>query len=255
MVVMDKNLETKNELYGGIPVDSVFSQASNPLAANVTSSAKSVGEYKQTISRRGYDKDALEISEIVRILNNMAPIRMPIYNFNIDEINGEYYYKPDGSLLLIREYDGDVIRDYYCAKNSETVIDRILEHDKYTGRLRAKIEPAKRHGRIKTNIAIFDEKINNKYTIIQLSEDGVVNNFSEYTGKGQTFQTLFRNVQTFKPARYISGRETKEHGFEMTDCIFGVNGEIARIRRYCKNREVNIDYDSENKNITVKTRQ
>ena len=251
---MNKNTEVKTELNGVMSADSIFSQASNPLAMKAGSSVKSISEYRQTVSRHKYDRDALELAEVVRILNNMAPIRMPVYNFNVDEINGEHYYKPDGTLLLIREYDSDVIRDYYCAKDSTSTIDRILEHDKYTGRLRAKIEPAKRSGsRIKVNIAIFDEKINNKYTIIQLSEDGIVNNFSEYSGRGQSFQTLFRNIHTFKPARYLEGRETKENGFQMVDCIFGENGEIARIKRYNKNKEVKIDYTSGNKNITVKS--
>ena len=253
---MDKNLDIqKNEKNEFQEADTVFSQSSNPLASHVNMSAKSMNNYSQSVSKPRYDTDAAKIIEIVRILNNMAPIRMPVYNFNVEEINGEYYYRPDGTLLLIREYDGDIIRDYYCAKNSNTVIDRILEHDKYTGRLRAKIEPIKRHGsRVKINIAIFDEKINNKYTIIQLSEDGIVNNFSEYSGKGKSFQTLFRNVQTFKPARYLEGRETNENGFEMIDCIFGVNGEVVRIKKYNKNREVSIDYTSRNKNITVKTK-
>lgn len=253
---MDKNFEVKkSELNNRVSEDSVFSQSSNPLASRANISEKAISDYSQSLPKTGYDRDLVEIVEIVRILNNMAPVRMPVYNFNVNEINGEYYYKPDGSLLLIREYDGDVIRDYYCAKESKNSIDRILEHDKYTGRLRAKIEPVNRQGsRIKINIAIFDEKINNKYTIIQLSEDGIVNNFSEYSGKGQSFKTLFRNIQTFKPARYLEGRDTKENGFEMIDCIFGTNGEIARIKRYTKNREVNIDYTSGVKKISVKTK-
>ena len=254
---MDNNIETrKSKLNINTEFDPVFSQASNPLASRINVSDKAVGEYSQSIPRNNYDGDLNEILEIVRILNNMAPIRMPVYNFNVDEINGEYFYRPDGTLLLIREYDSDVIRDYYCTKGLDTKIDRILEHDKHTGRLRAKIEPVNKPGsRTKINIAIFDEKINNKYTIIQLSEGGIVNNISEYSGKGQSFRTLFRNIQTFKPARYVEGRDTKENGFEMIDCIFNSEGEIARIRRYNKKQEVNIDYTSDKKNVTVKSKE
>ena len=75
-------------------------------------------------------------------------------------------------------------------------------------------------------------KVNNKYIIIQLSEGGYVNNISEFTGKGKSFQTLFRNIDTFKPARYLEGKDGKENGFEMVDCIFDSEGHIARIKKY-----------------------
>lgn len=232
------------------------SPTSNPLEAKVSNNTN-LTDYSQELPRPKYDKDSSEIIEIVRILNNMAPISMPEYNFNLDEINGERYTKPDGTLLLVREYDSDVIRDYYVAKDpidKDHTIDRILEHDKKTGRLRTKIEPITRAGsRLKTNITIFDEKINNKYTIIQLSEDGIVNNITEFTGKGKSFQTLFRNIYNSKPARYLEGRDSKENGFEMIDCIFGDNGQIARIRRYNNKKEVSINYTDTTKNIRVKS--
>ena len=96
--------------------------------------------------------------------------------------------------------------------------------------------------------------MNNKYTIIQLSEGGYVNNISEFTGKGKSFQTLFRNIQTLKPARYIEGRDEIEIGFEMIDCIFDAEGKIVKIKKFSNNREVNIDYTNEVKNISVKTK-
>lgn len=232
------------------------SPLSNPLEAKVDAFKTSLSDYSQEIPRPKYDSDVADIVEIVRILNNMAPIRMPEYNFNLNEINGEHYTKPDGTLLLVREYDNDVIRDYYVAKNpvdEDHTIDRILEHDKKTGRLRTKIEPITRAGsRIKTNITIFDEKINNKYTIIQLADDGIVNNITEFTGKGKSFQTLFRNVYNSKPVRYLEGKDSKENGFEMIDCLFGENGDVARIKRYNNKREVSIDYTEKTKNIRVK---
>lgn len=235
-------------------------QFSNPLSARTEAPSIALSDYSQEISRPKYDKDITDIIEIVRVLNNMAPTRMPIYNFILEEINGERYYRPDNTLLLVREYDGDVIRDYYAASDDEVnetglTVSRILEHDKNTGRLRTKIEPITRKGsRLNTNITIFDDKINNKYTIIQLAEDGLVSNISEFTGKGKSFQTLFRNIYTSKPARYLEGKDDKENGFEMVDCIFDSQGAVARIKRYNSKREVNIDYTEDKKNIRVKTK-
>lgn len=232
-----------------------FLQTSNPLGSKTVGGEKlALNNYSQTSPRQQYDKDIAEILEVVRILNNMAPIRMPEYNFNIDEINGEYYYKPDGSLLLVREYDRDTIRDYYAegSKNAEYTVSRILEHDKNSGRLKTKIEPITKKGaNLKTNITIFDLKINNKYIIIQLAEEGIVSNISEFTGKGKSFQTLFRNISNQKPARYLEGKDSSD-GFEMIDCIFDSNGQIARIKKYSNNKEINIDYTNKSKNISVK---
>lgn len=229
----------------------VAASFSNPL---YTSSENALSDYSQSLPRNTYDNDMAEILEVVRILNNMAPIRMPVYNFNVNEINGEAYYKPDGTLLLIREHDSDVIRDYYVSSYSDKV-DRILEHDRLSGRLRTKIEPNSRStSRTKTNITIFDDKINRKYTLMQLAEDGIVNNITEFSGKGQAFQTLYRNITTFKPARYLAGKDVPDKGFEMVDCIFDINGNIARIKRYNSKKEINIEYTDDRKNITVKNK-
>lgn len=225
---------------------------SNPMGL---SSENMPSGYTQSLPRNTYDSDMAEILEVVRILNNMAPVRMPVYNFNADEINGEVYYKPDGTMLLIREYSSDLIRDYYISSESSLKVSRILEHDRFTGRLRAKIEPnLRKSSRSKTNITIFDEKINRKYTLMQLAEDGIVNNITEFSGKGQAFQTLYRNITTFKPARYLEGKDTADKGFEMIDCIFDNKGNIARIRRYNSKKEINIEYTDDRKNITVKNK-
>ena len=236
-----------------------FEQSSNPLGAASPGDSGNLSEYSRTVERSGYDSDVAKIVEIVRILNNMAPVRMPEYNFNIDEINGERFYKPDGTLLLVRDFDSDVIRDYYFNPEytePEYSVSRILEHDKNTGRLKVKIEPITRTGsRLRTSIAIFDEKINNKYIIIQLAEGGIVNNISEFSGKGKSFQTLFRNIYTLKPVRYLEGKDDKETGFEMIDCLFTENGDVARIKRYNKKREINIHYSENQKKITVKNIQ
>lgn len=235
-----------------------WSEASNPLSAKKQPTKNALSDYNQEIAKPKYDSDIAEIVEVVRLLNNLAPLRMPIYNFNVDEINGEYYYTPDGKLLLIREYDGDTIRDYYVEKgleNKENKVSRILEHNKNDGRLRTKIEPIKGHGsKLKYSITIFDLKVNNKYILMQLTEDGYVNNISEFTGKGKSFRTLYRNIQTFKPARYLEGKDDKEAGFSMLDCLFGAEGNVVRIKRYTNKKEVCIDYTDDKKNITVKTK-
>ena len=162
----EQSIKNKNEK----TIINNFSQQSNPMDSSNNDLNVTLNDYSQTVPRKKYDKDINDIIEIVRILNNMAPVRMPEYNFNIDEINGERYYKPDGTLLLVREYDSDVIRDYYAShtcKDDEFSVSRILEHEKKSGRLRTKIEPITRKGsRLKTNITIFDLKVNNKLVFI-----------------------------------------------------------------------------------------
>lgn len=233
-------------------------ELSNPLKSQSDNTKNGLSSYVQNIPRPKYDEDIAKIIEIVRILNNMAPLRMPEYNFNIDEINGERFYKPDGTLLFVRDFDNDVIRDYYYnpdAVDNKCSVARILEHDKNSGRLKVKIEPLTRAGsRLTTSIAIFDEKINKKYTIIQLSEGGIVNNISEFSGQGKSFQTLFRNIYNFKPVRYLEGKDNKETGFEMIDCLFTPEGDVARIKKYNNKKEVDIDYKGNQKQITVKTK-
>ena len=237
---------------------SELEQISNPLASVNNKTSSIIPEYSQEQARASYDSDIAEILEVVRILNNLAPLKMPVYNFNLDEINGERYYKPDGTLLLIREYDSDVIRDYYAENSSDNnpkIVNRILEHDKITGRLRTKITEINRSCKnAKINVTIFDEKLNNKYTIMQLSEDGTVNNITEFTGKGKSFQALFRNVYTFKPVRYLEGKDAKDGGFEMIDCIFDSAGKIARIKKYSNKKEVVINYTDNTKSINVKNK-
>ena len=228
---------------------------SNPLSDKTNVNLEWLSNYTQEVKRPKYDQDLSEILEIVRILNNMAPVSMPEYNFVADEINGERYKRPDGTLLLIREYDSDIIRDYYISPDDVSKIAYIKEHDKNTGRLRARIELlTSSKSRLKTSITIFDAKINNKYTIIQLAEGGIVGNITEFLGKGKSFRTLFRNISNSKPARYLEGKDDKEKSFEMVDCLFDNDGKIARIKRYNNKKEVNINYTETTKTISVKTK-
>ena len=232
-------------------------QITNPLTFRL-SSCLCLTDYTQEMPRPKHDNDISDIIEVIRILNNTAPYKMPTYNYNIEEANGERYYKPDGNLLLVREYDSDVIRDYYFGgntNNKELTVSRIQEHDQKTGRLRVRIEPVMRkQGVIKSNITIFDKKINNKYIIIQVTEEGVISNITEFIGKGKSFRALFRNINTLLPVRYMEGNENSEMGFEMLDCILDSNGAIARLRKYSKKREININYTETTKTISVKNK-
>ena len=237
--------------------DELSGRFSNPLRDRNIALGGESSDTLNVVSRPRYDGDIEKILEIVRILNNVSPVRMPEYNFNADEINGERFYKPDGTLLFIRDFDNDVIRDYYYNPNYKDPnysISRILEHDKNTGRLKIKIEPITRQGsKLKTNIAIFDDKIKSKYTIIQLSEGGIVNNISEFSGDGKSFQTLFRDIHTLKPVRYLEGKDDIENGFTMIDCIFTRNGDIARLKKYHNKKETVIDFSSGEKYISIKS--
>lgn len=246
-------IDKKNDITQELGSD--LNQFSNPLSQKTGGTDSALEEFSQSLPRSTYDYDMAELLEVVRILNNLAPLRMPVYNFNLEEINGERYHKPDGSMLLVREYDSDIVRDYYVSASNPNLSDRILEHDRISGRLRAKIEPNFRPtSTSKINITIFDEKINRKYTLMQLTEDGSVNNITEFSGKGKSFQTLFRNLVNFKPARYLEGKDVPDKGFEMVDCIFDKNGNIARIKRYNSRREINIEYTEDRKNISIKNK-
>jgi len=236
-----------------------YSEASNPLLAKFAKRTDIISDFTQEVARSNFDRDLSDVVELIRVFNNMAPQKMPVYNFKKSEINGETYYKPDKTPLLIREYESDIIRDYYiddAPAISDISICRILEHDKITGKLRAKIEPIVRNGcYIRTNITIFDEKINNKYILMQISEDGTVNNITEFSGKGKSFKTLFRSQQTQKPVRFLQGTDNKDSDFEMLDCIIDKDGNIARIKRYTNKRETNIEYTKTKKIISVKTKK
>lgn len=226
----------------------LYNQSSDPINKMLQESYA----YEKIFPGKDSEKEIGKILEVIQILNSMVPITFPQYNFNPDEINGEYYYKPDGTLLLIREYEKDIIRDYYYDKDNNT-ISRIQEHDKNNGRIKAKIDPAKKKNKnTKFSITIFDEKINNKYMIIQVAENGVVSSFSEFCSTGQSFKTLFRDTSTSKPVRYLTGGDNINGKFEMFDCILDAEGKIARIKQYTSTHEVNINYVNKQKIVKVK---
>ena len=101
-----KSVKSK-KLKNSVGDSSDLFQASNPLSLQVLNNNSALSNYTQSMARPKYDKDIVEIIEIVRILNNLAPLKMPDYNFNIEEINGEHYYKPDGTLAEV--YDNGAL--------------------------------------------------------------------------------------------------------------------------------------------------
>ena len=88
-------------------------QTSNPMYARAEISSLALSDYNQTIPRPKYDKDILEIIEMSRVLNNLAPIKISIPSLKLDEINGDRFYNDDGTLSFIREEESDIVRDYY----------------------------------------------------------------------------------------------------------------------------------------------
>ena len=240
-------------------IEDYLEQTSNPLSAQAEISTLALSDYNQVVPRPRFDKDSTEIIEISRVLNNLAPIKIPIPSFKLNEINGDRIYNNDGSLALIREEENDLIRDYYPLKTpleNGVEIEKIYEINKNTGKILVTIEPIKRAGsRIKTNVTFLNSKVNDKYILIQLGEDDVVNNITEFSGNGKFFKTLFRNPYDYRPVRFLEGRDDENGNFEMIDCLFDKKGNVARIKRFTSKREVSIDYTKDTKNITVKSRE
>lgn len=239
-------------------ISEYLEQTSNPLSERTEISSLALSDYNQVVPKPKHDKDILEIIEISRVLNNLAPIKIPVPSFKLDEINGDRIYDEKGELSLIKEYDTDVIREYYPLKEpaeNGAEIEKIYEINKNTGKILLVIEPIKRQGsRLKTNITFLNSKINDKYILIQLGDDNIVNNITEFSGNGKYFKTLFRNPYDYRPVRFLEGKDDPNGNFEMIDCLFDKTGNIARIKRFTNNREVSIQYTEDTKNITVKSR-
>ena len=208
-----------------------------------TNSPKNVSASKThtSVNPSSINIDEASIKQMAGFLNNIAPKEMPIYNFNIDCVNGERYYKPDGILLFTRYIKGDVIKDYYYKENPDNpnyTISQILERNRITGRLKVKVEPVLKYNELhRVNIIIFDSKINHKYVMLQLTNTGVVTSISEISNNGSAFKTIFRNQETCKPTRYIEGHDGQDGIFEIKDYVFNELMEIVQTRTY-KNRTV-----------------
>lgn len=223
-------------------------ESANPLCEKVDmNGVNALSNYNQVLLRPKYDKDAIEVLNKARDMNNLAPKKLEIpHSFNIDEVNGERVYKKDGTLAYIREYENEIIREYYP---QNTKIEKVIERNKKTGQIIAKIEPQEGRG---IKLTVFDDKINNKYTMFQLEEDGLISAITEFSGKGQSFRTLFRNPDTTMPVRYLEARDNDDGEFAVLDSRFDNSGRVLEIKKMTDAKQVKIEYEGDKKNISVK---
>ena len=253
---IDKITFRANVEYNKKIEQNLINESTNPLRLKANlSSLSALSNYNQVLVKPKFDKDSMDILTSIDELKKLIPDKLELpYSFELDAINGERIYDTEGKLCYIREYGNDIIRDYYPSENGLKVA-KIFEINKNTGALISKIEPAIRQdGSLKTNITIFDEKINNKYTIIQLGEDSNINSITEFSGKGKDFRTLFKNPYNGTPIRYIEAKENNGGEFEFLDCRLDSNQNITEIKKLSTTRETNINYSGNKKIIDVKQR-
>lgn len=226
----------------------------NPLRLKVNlSSLAAISNYNQVLIKPKFDKDTIGILNNVSQMQKLAPNRLELpYSFKTNEINGDRIFDNNGKLKLIKEYKNDTITEYYPSENEEFV-KTILEKDKTTGNIISKIEPVRQdNGNFKTNIIIFDEKINNKYTMFQAEESGNITSITEIFENGKNFRTLLLNPKNLNPERYIESKENNNGDFEIVDCKFGSKNEIKELKKFDSNKEVCIKYSGNQKIIDVR---
>lgn len=232
-----------------IEEENAHNDSPNPLRlkANLSSLA-AISNYNQVLIKPKFDKDTIGVINNASKMLKQTPNKLELpYSFKTDEINGERIYDKNGVLKLIKEYKNDTIMEYYPAENQE-LIKTILEKNK-NGSVISKIQRVKqKDGSFKTNIIIFDEKINNKYTMFQVEEEGNISSITEIFENGKNFRTLIFNTKNYNPERYIESKENNKGDFEITDCRFGTNLDVKELKQITSEKEVNITY-SENKKI------
>ena len=243
-VAYNKQVEEKN----------AHNDSPNPLRlkANLSSLA-AISNYNQVLLKPKFDKDTIGIVNNVSDMLKLTPNKLELpYSFKVDEINGERNFDNNGNLKLIKEYKNDTITEYYPTENNE-FIKTILEKDKTTGNIISKIEPIlQEDGTFKTNIIIFDEKINGKFTMLQTEESGNITSITEIFENGKNFRTLLLNDKNLKPERYIESKENNSGDFEIIDCKFNSKQEVKELKQINSNKEVLIKYDGNKKIIDVK---
>ena len=225
----------------------------NPLRLKANlSSLSAMSSYNQVSIKPKFDYDSMEILTKVDALSKLIPQDMHIpYSFNPIEINGERIFAKDGSLACIREYDNDIVRDYVPSKNEEK-ITQIIERDRQNGTVISKIEKTKKNNEEeKINVTVYDDKINDKYTMFQV-ENGSVASITEFYANGKKFRTLTKDTYTNKPQRYMEAREDEKGEFIFTDAKLNSKCEVIEIKNVSSNKEVCIKYEGTQKIIDVK---
>lgn len=226
----------------------------NPLRlkANLSSLA-ALSSYNQVTTKPKFDYDSMEILTKVDALSKLIPQELNIpYSFNPNEINGERINSKDGKLLCIREYDNEIVRDYIPAKNGEK-ISQIIERDRQNGSIISKIEKVQKENEEKINLTLYDEKINDKYIMYQIT-NGNIGSITEFSANGKKFRTLIKDVYTNKPQRYMEAKEDEQGEFVFTDAKLSSNLNISEIKKISSNKEVCIRYEGANKIVDVKNK-
>ena len=226
---------------------------SNPmrLKANLSSLA-ALSNYNQISIKPKFDYDSVEVLTKVNALSKLIPQNMHIpYSFKLADINGERIYNKDNQLACIREYDNEIVRDYIPSKKAGDVA-QIIERDRSSGEVISKIERSQKEGsENKINITVYDDKLNDKYTMFQI-EDGAVSSITEFSANGKNFRTLIRDTYNNKPQRYMEAKEDSEGEFIFTDAMLNSKCEVSEIKKVSANKETCIKYDGVQKIVDVK---
>ena len=226
---------------------------SNPmrLKANLSSLA-ALSNYNQISIKPKFDYDSVEVLTKVDALSKLIPQNMHIpYSFKLADINGERIYNKDNQLACIREYDNEIVRDYIPSKKAGDVA-QIIERDRSSGEVISKIERSQKEGNEnKINITVYDDKLNDKYTMFQI-EDGTVSSITEFSANGKKFRTLIRDTFNNKPQRYMEAKEDSEGEFVFTDAKLNSKCEVSEIKKVSANKETCIRYEGVQKIVDVK---
>ena len=212
----------------------------NPLRLKANlSSLSAMSSYNQVSIKPKFDYDSMEILTKVDALSKLIPHDMHIpYSFNPAEINGERIVAKDGSLACIREYDNDIVR--------------IIERDRQNGTVISKIEKTEKNNEEeKINVTVYDDKINDKYTMFQI-ENGSVASITEFYANGKKFRTLVKDTYTNKPQWYMEAKEDEKGEVIFTDAKLNSKCEVIEIKNVSSNKEVCIKYEGTQKIIDVK---
>ncbi len=226
----------------------------NPLRLKVNlSSLEAISNYNQVLTKPKFDKDTIGILNNVSQMQKLIPNKLELpYSFHTNEINGDRIFDSNGKLKLIKEYKNDTITEYYPCENKD-FIKTIIEKDKTNGNVISKIELLRQEdGNFKTNIIIFDEKVNNKYTMFQAEESGNITSITEIFENGKNFRTLLLNPKNLNPERYIESKENNNGDFEIVDCKLGSKNEVKELKKFDSFKEVCIKYSGTQKIIDVR---
>lgn len=230
---------------------------SNPLSlkTNLTSLTTLTDySYSQILVKPKFDKDAATILNRVQNLQQLLPQKLDIpYSFIQIKLFSVLKIRSPFTLAVTKEYGSDFIREYYPAKQDNNMISKIIERDKTTGKIISKLERTiKDDGYIKTNIIVFDEKINNKYIMFQIEEDFSISSITEIFDNGKQFRTLFRNPKTLEPERYAESAELKNKGFIIINCQLKSENEISNIKINTAEKDIFIEYKNNQKIIDIR---